>query len=123
MMFVYFFFFFSSRRRHTRWNCDWSSDVCSSDLPTDTSSLYTGPINITNTVQVRARSFGPGLLPGPLHSESYILLNANAINFTSNLPVIVIHTLGAGSISASVSKFANMSFYEPENGRTSLTNT
>src|SRR5579862_7117445 len=25
-------FFFSSRRRHTRWNCDWSSDVCSSDL-------------------------------------------------------------------------------------------
>src|SRR6266481_8556649 len=30
-MFSYFFFF-SSRRRHTRWNCDWSSDVCSSDL-------------------------------------------------------------------------------------------
>src|SRR6266568_8259556 len=26
------FFFVSSRRRHTRWNCDWSSDVCSSDL-------------------------------------------------------------------------------------------
>src|SRR6516164_3480723 len=25
-------FFFSSGRRHTRWNCDWSSDVCSSDL-------------------------------------------------------------------------------------------
>src|SRR5689334_23385298 len=25
-------FFFTSRRRHTRWNCDWSSDVCSSDL-------------------------------------------------------------------------------------------
>src|SRR6266568_976200 len=29
---VMVFFFFSSRRRHTRWNCDWSSDVCSSDL-------------------------------------------------------------------------------------------
>src|SRR5689334_24355931 len=28
----FLFFFFSSRRRHTRWNCDWSSDVCSSDL-------------------------------------------------------------------------------------------
>src|SRR5215211_8963031 len=27
-----FFFFFSSRRRHTRSLCDWSSDVCSSDL-------------------------------------------------------------------------------------------
>src|SRR2546426_6735111 len=28
-----FFFFFSSRRRHTRLQGDWSSDVCSSDLP------------------------------------------------------------------------------------------
>src|SRR2546427_3835439 len=33
MSFMYwFFFFFSSRRRHTRFDCDWSSDVCSSDL-------------------------------------------------------------------------------------------
>src|SRR5436190_20438812 len=30
--FYSFFFFFSSRRRHTRSLCDWSSDVCSSDL-------------------------------------------------------------------------------------------
>src|SRR5260370_18447161 len=29
-------FFFSSRRRHTRFKCDWSSDVCSSDLLTRT---------------------------------------------------------------------------------------
>src|SRR2546430_2023259 len=27
----FIFFFFSSRRRHTRFDCDWSSDVCSSD--------------------------------------------------------------------------------------------
>src|SRR5260370_19879014 len=29
---IFFVFFFSSRRRHTRFKCDWSSDVCSSDL-------------------------------------------------------------------------------------------
>src|SRR5690625_1745893 len=29
------FVFVSSRRRHTRWPRDWSSDVCSSDLPKD----------------------------------------------------------------------------------------
>src|SRR2546427_6221643 len=29
---VFVVFFFSSRRRHTRFDCDWSSDVCSSDL-------------------------------------------------------------------------------------------
>src|SRR5205085_9438265 len=32
VFFFVFFFFFSSRRRHTRFDCDWSSDVCSSDL-------------------------------------------------------------------------------------------
>src|SRR2546430_9178139 len=32
-------FFFSSRRRHTRFDCDWSSDVCSSDLWSQTGEL------------------------------------------------------------------------------------
>src|SRR2546430_17580082 len=33
------FFFFSSRRRHTRFDCDWSSDVCSSDLELKTEGV------------------------------------------------------------------------------------
>src|SRR5690242_15730721 len=37
---VYFFFFFSSRRRHTRLTCDWSSDVCSSDLKRGSTIAY-----------------------------------------------------------------------------------
>src|SRR6201982_3944698 len=32
MLMCFKYFFFSSRRRHTRLTCDWSSDVCSSDL-------------------------------------------------------------------------------------------
>src|SRR5207237_6369259 len=32
ILLIRFIFFFSSRRRHTRFKCDWSSDVCSSDL-------------------------------------------------------------------------------------------
>src|SRR3989475_5551955 len=35
MYILFCFFFFSSRRRHTRFDCDWSSDVCSSDLALD----------------------------------------------------------------------------------------
>src|SRR5574337_905526 len=35
----FLFFFFSSRRRHTRLSGDWSSDVCSSDLPAISSSV------------------------------------------------------------------------------------
>src|SRR5690606_41060369 len=32
-------FFLSSRRRHTRFSRDWSSDVCSSDLPEEIDKL------------------------------------------------------------------------------------
>src|SRR2546430_6538903 len=42
--FFLFFFFFSSRRRHTRFDCDWSSDVCSSDLATPAEPGSTNPI-------------------------------------------------------------------------------
>src|SRR4030066_268032 len=35
------FFFFSSKRRHTRFKCDWSSDVCSSDLAKEPISMET----------------------------------------------------------------------------------
>src|SRR6266478_7131433 len=40
MMHVVCVFFFSSRRRHTRFDCDWSSDVCSCEL----TGQATGPV-------------------------------------------------------------------------------
>src|SRR5689334_23688072 len=40
LFYLFFFFFFSSRRRHTRWNYDWSSDVCSSDLRKEPMSTH-----------------------------------------------------------------------------------
>src|SRR5207245_4181962 len=53
---VHRFFFFSSRRRHTRCYRDWSSDVCSSDLPGNVSfgNVIVGtanaqPVTLTNT--------------------------------------------------------------------------
>src|SRR2546430_11817228 len=56
------FFFFSSRRRHTRFDCDWSSDVCSSDL-----SLYqserTEPARYPRAKPCRRRDTAP--TPGP----------------------------------------------------------
>src|SRR5438034_8653581 len=42
----YCIFFFSSRRRHTRSLCDWSSDVCSSDLPCTGAGMVT-PMPVT----------------------------------------------------------------------------
>ena len=47
-LFLCVFFFFSSRRRHTRSLCDWSSDVCSSDLASPrSSSSFSRTLSIT----------------------------------------------------------------------------
>src|SRR4051794_41985029 len=57
-------FFFSSRRRHTRWTGDWSSDVCSSDLCSDTSpsacAISTGRLGSTTRGWRRSAGFDSG---------------------------------------------------------------
>jgi hypothetical protein len=94
-------------------------------LPTDVSPVMAGPLAITNTVQVRTRAFAPGLLPGLMHSESYIQLTPQVAQIVSDLPALIIYNFGAGVPSdaeAAPDQFANFSFYEPTNGETFLTN-
>src|SRR5258707_13813890 len=55
MDYVQVAFFFSSRRRHTRYWRDWSSDVCSSDLPTDPDALYDYRTRIVQNPAILAR--------------------------------------------------------------------
>src|SRR5256886_6302387 len=55
-------FFVSSRRRHTRFDCDWSSDVCSSDLV-----VTEGLIEVVRPVgatEEAVATFGPGQFTG-----------------------------------------------------------
>src|SRR6266481_5154662 len=63
------FFFFSSRRRHTRWNCDWSSDVCSSDLAGEPpeAALFDVPLAAYAGYQVRDRTTEIGLVADDHH--------------------------------------------------------
>src|SRR5256886_16537844 len=58
-MFV-FFFFFSSRRRHTRFDCDWSSDVCSSDLLRNAALRALGPLGDDKAVPLLEQWSAPG---------------------------------------------------------------
>src|SRR6266478_8872586 len=51
-----FFFFFSSRRRHTRFDCDWSSDVCSSDLPVGVVAAITWVMVTSNELPAKSVS-------------------------------------------------------------------
>src|SRR2546430_10400809 len=71
-------FFFSSRRRHTRFDCDWSSDVCSSDLNLDKpkmSMMLDGPMGKRDVMAAtskgvsNARSFEVGDLPEAFEVE------------------------------------------------------
>jgi hypothetical protein len=92
------------------------------NMPTNTSPVYVAPIRVTNSAQVRARGFQAGFLPGPVCSEAYLLLSSNLLSFTSDLPVMILNTLGKGAPTASRYAFAHVSVYEPVNGQTSLTN-
>src|SRR6267142_6883837 len=56
-----YFFFFSSRRRHTRLTCDWSSDVCSSDLSRELDAPgNAGPQELAARRQRESRTQGRG---------------------------------------------------------------
>src|SRR2546430_8351846 len=51
------FFFFSSRRRHTRFDCDWSSDVCSSDLNLLAAGLTYSSVGERNQAVIGGRKY------------------------------------------------------------------
>src|SRR6185369_12415336 len=46
----------SSRRRHTRFKCDWSSDVCSSDLLADVTGHGIGPAILASVCRAYSRA-------------------------------------------------------------------
>src|ERR687885_2361330 len=65
------FFFFSSRRRHTRSLCDWSSDVCSSDLTLVQAADQPGSLRwkIKHDQRINILLLGYG---GPGHDGAYL---------------------------------------------------
>jgi hypothetical protein len=95
-------------------------------MPTPGSPLYSSPIPITGTTQIRVRAFEPGLLPGPPGSAVYLQIASSLAGFTSDLPIVLIHNFGGGSIptsSAALRQLAGVAIFEPDAaGRTSLTN-
>src|SRR5260370_21473539 len=76
---VLLIFFFSSRRRHTRFKCDWSSDVCSSDLKAEIVPRYP---NVDDVVAI-THNYGCGVAinaPGaeiPIRTLRNLSLNPN----------------------------------------------
>lgn len=66
--------------------------------PTTASTRYTAPISISISTCVRARAIEPGKIPGPIKSQSYILIDTGLQGFSSDIPVMVIDNFGQGSL-------------------------
>src|SRR6266480_5111814 len=95
---VYVCFFFSSRRRHTRLTCDWSSDVCSSDLQgVPFGWKPSGGQAASAPVQVSAASHGPAAArqttpAAAKPSAGQALLTPSQLSATSQGPVAGRHS-------------------------------
>ncbi len=93
------------------------------NLPTRASSVYTGPIPITATTVIRARVYAPGRLPGPPLTGHYIQLSTNAVQFTSDLPIVIVDNFGSGPVPAGGDQYVCLMVFEPKaTGRSSITN-
>jgi hypothetical protein len=100
--------------------------AAATNVPNLNSPLYTSPIQISGPTIVRARAFstGPGVFPGKIRSETYLRLSSNVLNFSSDLPLIIIHNFGAGPYPTSQAEFlAAFAVFDPGYDRASLTNT
>ncbi|MFO1497795.1 MAG: CotH kinase family protein [Verrucomicrobiota bacterium] len=91
-------------------------------MPTASSPAYREPIEINQTTHLRARAYPEGFLPGPPHTETYLFVNPNLQKFTSNLPVLVLDTVGPDRGGSSLDEPSHLTLFEPVKGRTSLTN-
>lgn len=65
-------------------------------LPTASSTIYSGPITISQSRQLRAAIFGAGGASGPIAMASYLKLESDVANFSSNLPIVVLENWGGG---------------------------
>ena len=65
-------------------------------VPGISSPAYSTPLTITNSSQLRARVFGANNAAGPVAMESYLLLASDLVNFSSNLPVVILENWGGG---------------------------
>ena len=65
--------------------------------PSETNgTVYTGPIAVSDSTRIRARVFEPGLAPGQILSRFWAELGQDVLDFSSNLPIVVVDTFGGG---------------------------
>ena len=87
--------------------------------PDENSAVYSGPILLTNSTLVRAKVFAKGSPASPIAAEFYTLLDSDVIDFSSNLPLVILDSFGSNVVHDS-SVQAGVQFIDPERGRARL---
>ncbi len=78
------------------------------------SPLYTTPIPITLSTQIRAQAYEAGHPDGPIVSEMYFAIDAAAQARTSNLPLVVTHSWNTAMPNNNVPVFGQVMVFEPK---------
>jgi len=81
--------------------------------PNSSSNLYTTPLEVSETIQIRAISVLPSKGQSTVTSESYTGLNAQTRGFNSNLPVVVLENYQGGRPPQNSKQASFMMLYEP----------
>ncbi len=90
-------------------------------IPQESTGLvYTNPISISMTTQIRARAFSSTELPSPTHSEAYLKVSDHLRDFSSNLPILVLENFGRGKPVEDRMFYAFL--FESKEGRARLSN-
>jgi len=88
-------------------------------VPTASSPVFSAPVVLTNSTVVRARLLAVGKPPGELAVQSYLFLGSDLADFTSNLPILLVTSLGQ-EIPKDDRILASTRVIVPNGGRTAL---
>jgi hypothetical protein len=106
--------------RETRADIHYTLD---GSLPTEMSPIYRGPVTLEKSTRLRAVAVVPdAALRGPVATEIYLRVDPDTQNFTSHLPIILIHTFESGTLDSFGTEHvpAAIQVFEPTSGTTRI---
>ena len=88
--------------------------------PSEASPAFSEPIRISGSTLLRAKAFAAGFVPSVIVCQTYTILDESLLNWSSNLPVVILHTF-RGYVSHDTKTPVSARFINNPAGRNFLT--